>query len=385
MPKGKRRHTREQGRFLARSRLEQMGYRVMDSGERGVAFYVLTRKGWEPVKVRTIRYGSWQFTADRLMDITVSRSGVQTIHGRKPQADEDMLCVLVQLDEEAFFVLRLGQLYDVVCSQYETWLVAHGGRRPRKPRSMHCSAKPEELAAYRDNWQLVGPAPGTATVPETPSSLLGTVRHITRKFCRAFVAEPYLCYTQHGLHALLFARLFDALWEAERLPVWEGRRVCVIQKEYPTAHPLGKSRRQHWDLAVLKTPLERQPEDARPAYDSLKLSAAIEVGLNAPQEHLRADLRRLLHREANLEVGFVLHLYRLSKPGAMVSARDWSVRSPRILPVESVAAILAEAREAETAAERPIEILYAVAGEAGPHERGVWLIRSGEAPRRVSD
>ncbi|MFN2164978.1 MAG: hypothetical protein ACK2U9_01800, partial [Anaerolineae bacterium] len=98
-----------------------------------------------------------------------------------------------------------------------------------------------------------------------------------------------------------------------------------------------------------------------------------------------ADLRRLLHREANLEVGFVLHLYRLSKPGAMVSARDWSVRSPRILPVEAVAAILAEAREAETAAERPIEILYAVAGEAGPHERGVWLIRSGEAPRRVSD
>jgi hypothetical protein len=85
----------------------------------------------------------------------------------------------------------------------------------------------------------------------------------------------------------------------------------------------------------------------------LKLATAIEVGLNAPQEHLRADLWRLLHREANVEAGFALHLYRVSKPGVMISARDWPVRSPRTLLVDTVPAILAEAREAGTAAEPP--------------------------------
>jgi hypothetical protein len=36
-----------------------------------------------------------------------------------------------------------------------------------------------------------------------------------------------------------------------------GREMCVIQKEYPTQDSIGRSRRQHWDVAVIKTPRTR--------------------------------------------------------------------------------------------------------------------------------
>jgi hypothetical protein len=31
------------------------------------------------------------------------------------------------------------------------------------------------------------------------------------EFCKEFVEHPYLCYTEHGLHALFFARLYERL------------------------------------------------------------------------------------------------------------------------------------------------------------------------------
>jgi hypothetical protein len=380
MPKSKQRSTQEKGQFLARMRLEQMGYRVLPSDERGIAFYVFTGEGLEPVKVKTIRYGSWQFAADKLMDITVSKDGVQTIHGRKQPGDEDVLCIMVRLDEAEFYVLRLGQLYDVICTQYETWLADHGGRRPRVPGSMHCAANPRDLTAYRDNWQLFKPIARVAVAPGEPGSVADTVRYILHKFCLEFLSQPYLCYTEHGIHALLFARLFDTLWEEERFAHYKGWKVCVLQKEYPTAHDLGKPKRQHWDLAVLKTPPASSAEGEQPAYDYLRLAAAIEVGLNEPEEHLREDIRRLYHEKANVDQGFVLHLYRLSKPGAPISARDWSYSSPRIVSVERARDLLEE-QASKAAGDREIEILYVVAGDPGQHEIGVWLIRQGEVTR----
>ena len=116
MPKSKQRSTREKGQFLARMRLEQKGYQVLPSDERGISFYVFTGQGLEPVKVKTIRYGSWQFAADKLMDITVSKDGVQTIHGRKPQGDEDMPASWCGWTSRSSMCCGLGQLYDVIYS-----------------------------------------------------------------------------------------------------------------------------------------------------------------------------------------------------------------------------------------------------------------------------
>ena len=382
MPKSKQKSTREKGRFLARMRLEQMGFQVLPSDERGIAFYVFTGEGLEPVKVKTIRYGSWQFAADKLMDIAVSKDGIQTIHGRKPQGDEDVPCIMVRLDEQEFYVLRMGQLYDVICTQYEKWLKERGGRRPRVPGSMHCAASPEDLAAYRDNWQLFKPVAKVAVAPKEPGSLIGIVSYVLHKFGLEFVRQPYLCYTEHGLHALLFARLFDALWEDERYTDCDGQKVCVLQKEYPTAHDLGKPKRQHWDLSVIKAPAESIAEGDQPPYDYLKLAAAIEVGLNEPEEHLREDIRRLFHGKANIDRGFVLHLHRLSKPGEPISGRDWSSSSGRIVSAERAREILEE-EASKAAVDREVEVLYALTGETGGHEAGVWYIRRGETTRLV--
>jgi hypothetical protein len=132
-----------------------MGFRVTSSGERGIGLYVAKGDKVLPVRVKTIRFGNWRFTVDALMDVSISDDGVQTIHGRKRSRDADLVCILVKLDDEACYVLTLGQLHDAVSSDYEAWLEDHGGRRPDKPESMHCAVGPDELARYEDNWGLI--------------------------------------------------------------------------------------------------------------------------------------------------------------------------------------------------------------------------------------
>ena len=212
------------------------------------------------------------------------------------------------------------------------------------------------------------------------SSQVEIVRRITKEFCLEFVENPYSCYTEHGLHALLFTRLYNAFPDHQRYTCWEGYKVCLIQKEYPTAHALDKSKRQHWDLAVIQTPPESMPQGDQKAYDYLRLAAASEVGLNEPEEHLREDLRRLYHKEANIDQGFVLHFHRLSRPGSPISGRDWSYSSPRIVSVERAKDLLKK-QASKAAGDQEVEILYAVTGETGEHEAGAWRIRRGETTR----
>ncbi len=197
-------------------------------------------------------------------------------------------------------------------------------------------------------------------------TLLETVRHAITDFCRAFVEQPYLCYTEHGQHALFYTRLYNALPPEQRYTTWQDRKVCVIQKEYPTAGDLSKARRQHWDIAVLKTPLESLTTAC--AYDYLRLDAVVEFGMNARKKHLVEDLRRLCHADANLMQGFVVHLYRLSAPRDLFSKRDWTSGSRRILAPQAVA---------ELAADTPVEVYYALADSTGAYTPGVWQIRDG--------
>jgi hypothetical protein len=154
------RHVREMGESLVRTRLEQLGWDVTPANERGLSFYVIKGDRELGVQVKAIRHGNWQFTADRLMDISISADGLQTILGRTTPPQPDLIHILVKLDQDEYFVLTQRELYDVVCSSYETWLQARGGRRPHKPESMHCSARPIDLAAYQDNWALIGRAMG---------------------------------------------------------------------------------------------------------------------------------------------------------------------------------------------------------------------------------
>lgn len=202
------------------------------------------------------------------------------------------------------------------------------------------------------------------------SSVVETVRQVCRQFCLEFVENPYLCYTEHGLHALFFARLYQALPEHARYTCWEGQRVCVTQKEYPTAHALIKPRRQHWDIAVIKTPPESSAEIKQPSYDFLRLAAVVEFGMNETEGHLRDDLARLCHERANVDQGFIIHLYRLSEGHSRFSGRDWSARSSQILKAEEVAKVAQEVIPAG----KNVEIFYGLHDTTDTHPSGAWLI-----------
>jgi hypothetical protein len=199
------------------------------------------------------------------------------------------------------------------------------------------------------------------------------VRVVAADFCAEFVKNPYLCYTEHGLHALFYTKLYNALTPEERYTEWAGHRVCVIQKEYPTARPLGKPRRQNWDIAMIKTPPECLA-GSQPSYDYLRLAAVVELGMNEAQEHLEDDLSRLCHADANVENGFIIHLYRISGPEVQVSGRDWSPNSTRILTCEEVA---------ELVGGEAVEVFYGLADNTGTHPSGAWSIIDGNVQRIV--
>jgi len=80
---------------------------------------------------------------------------------------------------------------------------------------------------------------------------IAVVRKTVVDFCKDFIQDPYLCYTEHGQHALFYTMLYNALPPDQRTATWEGRSICLLQKEYPTAGKLGKPTRQHWDIALL--------------------------------------------------------------------------------------------------------------------------------------
>lgn len=194
------------------------------------------------------------------------------------------------------------------------------------------------------------------------------VRRTIIQFCAEFIENPYLCYTEHGQHALFYTKVYNALPPEQRHTTWQGHKVCVVQKEYPTAGDLGKPHRQHWDIAVIKAPAKSIPIECS-GYDYLKLAAVVEFGMNEPAEHLKHDIERLCHPEANLIQGFIVHLYRLSKPGALFSNRDWSSNSTRILTLEDLA---------ELSTGKTVEIYYGMAGSTGEHKLGVWRIQRGK-------
>ena len=40
--------------------------------------------------------------------------------------------------------------------------------------------------------------------------IIDSVRSTAKEFCLEFVQNPYLCYTEHGLHARFYAMLYNA-------------------------------------------------------------------------------------------------------------------------------------------------------------------------------
>lgn len=194
--------------------------------------------------------------------------------------------------------------------------------------------------------------------------MIDIIRKTINDFCLDFIQNPYLSYTEHGQHALFYSMLYAAIPDEQKFVQWDNQKVCIVQKEYPTAMNLKKSKRQHWDVAILKSPPESSQLEYH-SYDYLKLFAAIEFGMNESEDHLQDDIDRLCDEGSNIEHRFIVHLYRLSESGAKFSGRDWSSKSPRILSIESVRKI---------AKGFPIEIYYGISDSSQKYKSGFWKI-----------
>ncbi|MBN1547658.1 MAG: hypothetical protein JW902_13490 [Syntrophaceae bacterium] len=200
------------------------------------------------------------------------------------------------------------------------------------------------------------------------------VKETILQFMFEFIEYPYLCYTEHGQHARFYQMLYEALDPSQRYLICMGQKVCAIQKEYPTAGNLGKPQRQHWDIAIIKSPAESTNEK-KPPYDYLKLEAIIEFGMNVAEEHLEDDIRRVCHEDANAENKYIVHLYRLSKPGNQFSMRDWSSSSKQILTTDQV--------KARIPLGQSVSVFYGIYDDTDKSENGVWLIKDGAEPEKV--
>jgi hypothetical protein len=189
-------------------------------------------------------------------------------------------------------------------------------------------------------------------------------QQILVEFCKDFIEHPYRCYTEHGIHALFYTKLYNALPEAARYADVGGRKVCVVQKEYPTHDSIGRSRRQHWDIAVIKTPVAL-PECAR-AYDHLHLAAVVEFGMNVGRGHLEDDIDRLSDKRANLDLPLAAHFYRFSPSSARVSRRDWAANAESRLRLEDIPSMFPPGSRAI--------VYFGVVGDTAAYPAALWRV-----------
>jgi hypothetical protein len=111
-----------------------------------------------PIQVKTVKGGSWQFSIDKFADISFDVSK-QLIGDKKPLPIPQLVCVFVIASEkyggDQFFVLEWSKVQDILIENHKCWLDAHGGIRPKKPDSMHCSIVEHDLREYKDNWSII--------------------------------------------------------------------------------------------------------------------------------------------------------------------------------------------------------------------------------------
>jgi hypothetical protein len=195
--------------------------------------------------------------------------------------------------------------------------------------------------------------------------MIEIAQKVAAEFTTEFVQHPYLCYTEHGQHAYFYQLLFNAIPEENRFTQFQGRRLCVVQKEYPTPTDLGKSQRQHWDVSIIKSPAETISPNSTP-YDFLRLDVIVEFGMNAEPGHLAEDIRRMTHETANVDNRIAIHFYRIGEAADRLSRRDIARKSSSLLTYDQCTELIGNA---------PVELFYAVADPSGSSE--AWHYRNG--------
>jgi hypothetical protein len=122
-------------------------YDIIASGERG---------GHLAVQVKTIAGRTWQFAADRFVQVQFEGDR-QILGDLQPEPYPDLMYVLVALGEtrqqDRFFVLSWLELQHLVVAGHKKFLEKHGGVRPKAPRSVHTAVAIDWLDEFEDRWE----------------------------------------------------------------------------------------------------------------------------------------------------------------------------------------------------------------------------------------
>lgn len=110
------------------------------------------------LQVKAWRAGAVSFNATRFLNIR-REENVQIVEGLVAGLDADLVYVFVKIGEVAgqdrFFVLRQGDLAEIIRVGYEGFLTKHNGVRPRNADTTHVAVSEADLVRFEANWQLV--------------------------------------------------------------------------------------------------------------------------------------------------------------------------------------------------------------------------------------
>lgn len=163
MPTGRSNQlTKQRGEYLVAAELTRRGLLVATfSGNVPDFDLVAVRPDGSTalVQVKASASTSWQLKMDDFVEVEDNEANQrQILHGLRPLQNSMIVWVMLQLRPEGaprYWVLRLGEVQQIVYDSYEAMLAKVRGHRPRQWRSHHTAIWPSQLEGHEDRWELV--------------------------------------------------------------------------------------------------------------------------------------------------------------------------------------------------------------------------------------
>jgi len=123
-----------------------------------------------PIQVKASRDKYWRTAADNWMHTTfIEDEKIQKFEGKKKLSTLSPLWVCVAVGasriDDQFFIMTQDQLQEVVIRNYTQELDRLSGKRPKNWQALDSWWSTEDIATFKDNWQIV--IDRLATTPPT--------------------------------------------------------------------------------------------------------------------------------------------------------------------------------------------------------------------------
>lgn len=149
-PKLKTQQVRDAGQYFVAAEISRRGgYAVVTPGNRqGIDILAndVDHKRFIGIQVKTKNHqGRW---------VTSTRDG----QPRETPVDETTFWVMVDLsaDPPEYYVVPAWSLQNTIHTDFQKYLAKHGGQRPRNPDSTDWSIHVEDVAQWKDQWEVLG-------------------------------------------------------------------------------------------------------------------------------------------------------------------------------------------------------------------------------------